>query len=429
VTAGSVTIAAMRGSIVALGVGLFGCGPQVAIADGDTEGGSEDAGSPTSGVSADATGPGTTPVTSVGDDVDDGTIIDDFGHRPGCGDGDVCLAPGPTVPIDGTPVGVAAGDIDGDGIDEILVSATRGPPLVVARVIGGELVLDPRDLPMDMQVPVTVGDLDDDGRADIAAAVFNPPAVVVGYGPDLDALTVPMPVDYLLSVTYARSDTGPALLLETRRPEGAALEVMVPAGNGGYELVGAASDLGTTEWGPNATSLVMPISHDSGYASASVVVMTCDFSIAWDLRLDLALGTEMPVATLAPLPEEPRAMAVADVDADGVPDLFVATPNDFARYDTTSALQFLAVVDTPAVAALATGDFDGDGIDDIAAAMRSTDEIWIGVAWTSLPGAETFLPSDASPNALAAGDFDGDGRDDLAVIDGAGALTVWLNEP
>jgi hypothetical protein len=417
------------------GASLLACGPQVALDEGD-ETGAEGGRAPTTSASAsDATGPVTTLDTGVGEvdvdvDVDDGTILDDFGVRPGCIDGPpgVCLDPGPIVALDMVPRHLATGDIDGDGIDEILVSRSEDPRLLVARLAGDELVLEPHDLPAPVQSRFTVGDLDEDGRDDVATVAFQPSSILVGYGPDLVPTTTPSPIGLGSSVTYARSDTGPALLLVSMNDTVGSLDVLVPSGRATFEVAGLAADLGGELLGPNFATSVAPIPRGPGYACATNIQGPCEFSCNTELRVYAGLGTDMP-ATLASFDDGSPAIAVGDMQGDATADLLVANADAIARYDVQDSVVPVAVIGVPSVEALAIGDFDGDGIDDLAAGIEDTGEIWLGVAWTDTPAVEAFYPSEVAPDEIAVGDFDGNGRDDLAAVDEAGLLAVWLSRP
>jgi len=155
-----------------------------------------------------------------------------------------------------------------------------------------------------------------------------------------------------------------------------------------------------------------------------------------------------------------------DVDGDGIDDLIVAPNGGLAlrilrgvawTVGTTGAIKFSSTTfDTGTgfrANTLITGDFDGDGRDEIAfgnpsysasvpsggrayVARRDNAGIWDVVATiqqgsNGYPGAHEA--GDSFGNALAAGDFDGDGYDDIAIgalgeavgtVDEAGAVMI-----
>jgi trimeric autotransporter adhesin len=131
----------------------------------------------------------------------------------------------------------------------------------------------------------------------------------------------------------------------------------------------------------------------------------------------------------------PEAIAVGDFDSDGNLDIAVANSPSFSVGNTVTIL--LGNGDgtfKPAMnantgtypASLVVGDFNGDGILDVAVANRDSNTVTILLG----NGDGTFSPTVASPVTAAAplsivsGDYNGDGKLDLAV--GGATLTVLL---
>lgn len=118
---------------------------------------------------------------------------------------------------------------------------------------------------------------------------------------------------------------------------------------------------------------------------------------------------------------------VADLDGDEQASLVIYEPSSgrltehFARGE---ARDFGAI---RPLHALYTGDFDGDGRDDLWVQARSGGEAEL---WLMRPGGSFDVASirlDGSLGAAAALDWNGDGRDDLAGYDTTrGELRAWL---
>ncbi|MBX3637735.1 MAG: VCBS repeat-containing protein [Rubrivivax sp.] len=144
---------------------------------------------------------------------------------------------------------------------------------------------------------------------------------------------------------------------------------------------------------------------------------------------------------------DPTVLRVADVDADGVPDLVVMSSHASAvdgsplvdevtvlRGDPAQRGRFLAGTTLRAGARLSdivVGDLDGDGLPDIAFSSYDVGAR-LGVWWNDAAapgrfGAPVALV-DGATAALATADLDGDGRNDLAFVAGDAAWAL-LRDP
>ena len=144
-------------------------------------------------------------------------------------------------------------------------------------------------------------------------------------------------------------------------------------------------------------------------------------NIAFADRVDFATGND------------PRGLAVRDMDGDGRPDIIVgnwadstisvlrntSTPGDITSNSFAGALTF-AAGSTPQ--SLAVADLDGDGKADIATANNNSSSSAISIFRnTSVSGQIQLaslvdLPGLGDGQAMTIGDLDGDGKPDLAVV-------------
>ena len=136
----------------------------------------------------------------------------------------------------------------------------------------------------------------------------------------------------------------------------------------------------------------------------------------------------------------PWAVAVGDFDADGILDLAVACGSGKVSIligqgtdgisDGTFAPAAHYTIGTAAYG-IATGDFDSNGITDLAVASSAGVSVLPGLGsggrGDGTFGAKTTYACQSGPFGLATGDFDADGITDLAVANaGSGSVSVLL---
>ncbi len=127
----------------------------------------------------------------------------------------------------------------------------------------------------------------------------------------------------------------------------------------------------------------------------------------------------------------PKSVAVGDFNGDGLLDLAVANGGSVSVFLGSSdgsfqpAQNFAAGLGPESVA---VGDFNGDGILDLAVAGLSGTRVLLGNGDGSFQTTYGSYVTGAS-TSVACGDFNGDGLPDLAVTDGPGnRVSILLND-
>jgi hypothetical protein len=151
------------------------------------------------------------------------------------------------------------------------------------------------------------------------------------------------------------------------------------------------------------------------------------------------LGNGDGTFTAAPSPEtgnQPSSIAIGDFNRDGIADLAVTNTQD----DTVTILigkgdgTFRAMPNSPATGTnpegIVAGDFNGDNLLDLAVANGGADSVTILLGKGDGTFREAESPATGSqPYALVAGDFNGDGKLDLAVAnEGSDNVTILLGK-
>ncbi len=280
------------------------------------------------------------------------------------GDGAGGLSDHP-FPVNYRPWGIAAADLNGDALADLVVTegSETGTRLFIHHAAGDGFA-PPVAVAGGGSYPaaVAVGDLNEDGHHDLAAANALRPGLSIVPAVNGDAFGPP------INIAEAAWATGHDITLADLDGDGH-LDVVLPQaalrgdGRGGFSLL---RSLGGT--------VAAAVADFTADGVPDVVVIQNQSLQLWAGRHDGG-GYFLDYLSASALEGEPQAMAVADLNSDGLPDVAVTTraPDRLlllaGRGGLFEPLPSLAVGTEPGPVAAA--DWNGDGYPDLAVGCRN----------------------------------------------------------
>ena len=371
----------------------------------------------------------------------------------------VDFSPLQTFAVGNMPSSVAVGDFNGDGKPDLaVVNFNSGTVSVLLNTTAMGATTPTFAAQQTFAVgnhpiAVAVGDFNGDGKPDLA--VINGSDATVSVLLNTTAMGATTPT-FAAQQTFATGMNPDALAVGDFNGDGKPDLVVANSGTNTVSVL-----LNTTAMGATTPTFATQQTFATGTGPAALAVGDFNGDGKPDLAVANAGGNTVSVllnttamgATTPTFAAQqtfavgaaPAALAVGDFNGDGKPDLAVANGGDAtvsvllnttamgATTPTFAAQQTFATGTGPA--ALAVGDFNGDGKPDLAVVNQTAGTVSVllnttamGATTPAFAAQQTFAAG-TSPDALAIGDFNGDNQLDLAVTEPAssGTVSVLLN--
>ena len=332
------------------------------------------------------------------------------------------------------PGSVAIADVDGDHVNDLVV-VTVGSFSVTTYLGQGNGIFSKSSAHMVgyLAGSAVLGDLNRDGKLDVALTTENSATVVLGngdgtFGVDDEVATGTKPSSVVIG--DFNGDSQPDLAVANQSDN----TVSILLGNGAGKFP-TKSDYTT---GTQPSSMVTSDFNGDGRADLAVT----DFaSNSISVLMGNGDGTFGPKTDYVTGPQ-PFDVAVGDLNGDGKADLVTTNGNGYSvsvflgRGDGTFSPRNDFIVDDPfydSPISVAIGDLNSDGKLDLAVTTDSwTVSIMLGNGDGSFNAVSATYPTSRTPNSIAIGDLNGDGKPDLVetnLVDrygGPGNVSVRL---
>ena len=363
----------------------------------------------------------------------------------------------PSVTVGTNPQGVVADDFHGDGKQDLAVAnySSNSVSVLLNTTPGGATTSSyaaPASFPVGTNPQsVASADFNGDGKPDLAVANFGDGTVSVLLNTSPPGAATP---SYAAAVSFTSGTQASFVAAADLNGDGKPDLAVTNFGDGTVSVL-----FNTTPPGAATPSFAAAVPYPTGTRPLAVAIRDLNADGMPDLAVTnqgdgnvavllnkTAAGASTPSFAAAAdfaVSSGPLAITTGDFNADGRPDLAVATlSGNVSVLLNTTTLGGAAPTFAPVFnqnlggqpAAIAVGDFNGDGSPDLAIANQQTNQVSVllnttaGGATTPSFAAPIQQAVGSEPSGLAVADFNGDGKPDLAAANfGANSLSVLLN--
>ncbi|MBL7876653.1 MAG: VCBS repeat-containing protein [Cyclobacteriaceae bacterium] len=344
-----------------------------------------------------------------------------------------------------SPYSVSIGDLDGDGKTDLAVPNNSSNTVSVFRNTGSTGSISYTDK-MDFTastgpVSVSIGDLDVDGKAELAVANVGPTVSVFHNTGNAGNINYAAKTDFTTGLNPVSVSIG-----DLDRDGKADMVVTSFAGNT-FSVFRNTSSVGNISYatkmdfatGPNPFSSSVGDLDGDGKADLAVT-NTTNNSVSVFRNTSSVGSISYATSVNYGTGGSPRSVSIGDLDGDGKSDLVVAnfSSNSISVFRNTSSIgniSFVAQGDFITGVqpwSVSIGDLDGDGKADLAVANGGSNTVSIFRNTSSVGNisytAKVDFTTGSVPVWVSIGDLDGDGKPDLVVANNnSNTVSVFRN--
>ncbi|HZR27543.1 MAG TPA: FG-GAP-like repeat-containing protein, partial [Terriglobales bacterium] len=353
-----------------------------------------------------------------------GSSVSEVSLLLGNGDGNFQAAGNYLLGLSTSPNSIAIADFNSDGRPDLVIADSSGISVLLNNVLPTVPVSNGLSFAPALNINiqsggaylVAVGDLNNDGKPDVAAAIYSMNNVSVSLG--LGNGNVQAPISYNVGagpasvlIADVNGDGNPDLITANFTDNN--VSVLLGNGNGTFK---AAANYSA---GVNPTFAAIGDFNGDGKVDLAVANGTGNNV---SILLGNGDGSFQPAINYS-AGARPLAVATTDLNGDGKLDLVVVNEVDnnvsvlLGNGDGTFQAATNYGADS-APGAVAIADFNADGKPDLVVSNRLSDDVSILLG----RGDGTFQPAvnysaGFTPESVAVADFNGDGKPDLVVAD------------
>ena len=327
------------------------------------------------------------------------------------GNGDGTFSVADNITVGNEPFGIAAGDLNGDGEIDLVVTNAQDGTISVLLGNGNETFKSSFSYKVgNLPLPVLLADENGDGKLDAAVANFNDGTVQVLLGDGNGKLragtfvaATPKPV----GIANADFNHDGIADLVTLGGDGS-VTVSLGDGFGGFHALSPFQGCPNAPYNPQKI-----VAADINGDGKPDLATLCYSSSNADLSLFSGNGDgTFTASTSGGTLQADYALLAADVNGDGIPEVVVSN-NSYVGYFNFAGARGLFALSSDQAVDIEAGDFNGDGKTDLLLSLLSgQSQVFFG------DGHGNFnpLPDQGFANVrLTLGDFNGDGFTDVEL--------------